>query len=122
MQAISTYPEQILSVRVTPSVIYFMVNGKRYLTRVVNIQDGILSKLVKSGVDFAAMPQSTNVFGVVWSAAYLYFIWMMFSRLQGPKDENIGKSREQMALDSYGSLSFDDVAGQVTLVGITCFR
>ena len=44
---------------------------------------------------------------------YLYFIWTMFSRMQGPKDENIGKSREQMSLDSYGSLTFDDVAGQV---------
>ena len=53
--------------------------------------------------------------GMVWSAAYLLIIWTMYSRMaQGPRDEAVGKSKNEMDMTSLGFLSFDDIAGQVT--------
>lgn len=108
-------PEKFKSIKVGPSIISFLFDGKRYITQVVNVNEGILRRLIQSGVDFAARESPMNIAGIIWSAIYLYILWQMLSRMQGPRDENVGKSRDQMGLESYGTLSFDDIAGQVLI-------
>jgi cell division protease FtsH len=109
---LETSPERFKSIQVGPSVISFLFEGKRYVTQIVQVNEGVLKRLLQSGADFAAREQPMNVLGLIWGAVYLYVLWQMVARMQGPRDENVGKSRDQMGLGSYGELSFDDIAGQ----------
>lgn len=96
----------------SPSTFYYFLNGRQALTRSVNVNDFTISTLLQSGVSFTAVKPATNVLGLLWSAAYLYILYRMLTQLQGPRDENVGKSREDMNLGNYAGLSFDEVAGQ----------
>lgn len=73
-----------------------------------------MSMLIKSGLDFCAIRPPANVMALVWSGIYFYFLWIMFSRMQGPKDESVGKTRNQLM--SLNNLGFDDIAGQVVMI------
>lgn len=80
------------------------------MTRVVQTDSVLLSKLIASGVDFACAPAQVNVLGLVWTFVYGVFLWTVTSRmLQGPQDEGAGRRRDKT---NFGSLSFADVAGQ----------
>lgn len=110
LKLLEKYPETISSLRVAASSISFMVNGKQATTRVVQTDSFLLSKLVSSGIDFAAPPAQVNVLGILWTLVYGIFLWNVSSRMmQGPPDEGAGKRRDQV---NYGGLSFADVAGQ----------
>ena len=112
LKLIAEHPEVVKNLRCTPSLFTFRLNGKAALTRVVNIEGNILDRLLASGIEFAAPPAPTNIFGIVWTVAYAAFLWNITTRMmQGPQDEGAGR-RKDKELDFYGKLSFNDVAGQ----------
>jgi ATP-dependent Zn protease len=109
LKLLEKHPDKISSMRVSPSTLSFLFNGKQVMSRVVQTDSFLLSKLLASGVDFASPPQQVNVLGLVWTFVYGLFLWTVTSRMmQGPQDEGAGRRRDQMV----GSLSFADVAGQ----------
>ena len=114
LKLISSAPERVAGLRVTPSAFMFRLDGKSALTRMVNLEPSIMDKLLSSGIDFAALPAPTNVLGLVWTFAYAAFIWNVSTKMmQGPQDEGAGKRKDKAGdLDAYGKLSFEDVAGQ----------
>eukprot|EP00595_Chromulina_sp_UTEXLB2642_P000987 CAMPEP_0196764426 /NCGR_PEP_ID=MMETSP1095-20130614/6096_1 /TAXON_ID=96789 ORGANISM="Chromulina nebulosa, Strain UTEXLB2642" /NCGR_SAMPLE_ID=MMETSP1095 /ASSEMBLY_ACC=CAM_ASM_000446 /LENGTH=381 /DNA_ID=CAMNT_0042119961 /DNA_START=374 /DNA_END=1519 /DNA_ORIENTATION=+ len=112
LQIVTKTPQRLSSISVTPSVLYFMLDGKSSLTRVVNLDKSLVSLFLQSGLDFSAASPPVNVFEALWNVCYVCFLIFLYRRMQGPKDETIGKSRDQMGLESFGSLSFEDVAGQ----------
>ena len=79
------------------------------MSRIVNVEDSVLQRLLDAGVDFHAAPSNIPWLSLIWSAAYAFFIWKISSRLlQGPQDEGVGKGRDKINLKPYGALSFDD--------------
>lgn len=104
-------PERFGVVKATQNILAYTLDGKRSITRIVNIERGLLSELVNSGVDIIASVPPTNVLGLIWSGAYLFILWNIYSKaMQGPRDENVGVSKDKLKLDR--KLSFDDIAGQ----------
>jgi hypothetical protein len=89
---------------------HFSIDGKRLaMSRIVNVEDSVLQRLLDAGVDFHAAPSNIPWLSLIWSAAYAFFIWKISSRLlQGPQDEGVGKGRDKINLKPYGALSFDD--------------
>lgn len=114
LKLITAAPERVAGLRVTPSAFMFRLDGKSALTRMVTLEPVVMSKLLSSGIDFAALPAPTNVFGLIWTFAYAAFIWNISTKMmQGPQDEGAGKRKDKAGdLDAYGKLSFEDVAGQ----------
>jgi ATP-dependent Zn protease len=114
LNLISTAPERVASLRVTPSSFMFLLDGKSALTRMVKVDPLVMTKLLASGIDFAAPPTPTNVLGILWTLAYAGFLWNVSTKMmQGPQDEGAGKRKDKAGdLDAYGKLSFEDVAGQ----------
>jgi len=51
------------------------------LARAVSADPLTMSKLLASGIDFAAPPTPVNVLGLVVTFAYLAFLWRMSSRM-----------------------------------------
>lgn len=111
---ISTAPERVASLRVTPSSFLFLLDGKSALTRMVKVEPIVMNRLLASGIDFSAPPTPTNVLGLLWTLAYAGFLWNVSTKMmQGPQDEGAGKRKDKAGdLDAYGKLSFEDVAGQ----------
>lgn len=114
LKLISSAPERVAGLRVTPSAFMFRLDGKSALTRMVNLEPSVMDKLLSSGIDFAALPAPTNVLGLIWTFVYAAFIWNVSTKMmQGPQDEGAGKRKDKAGdLDAYGKLSFEDVAGQ----------
>jgi AAA+ superfamily predicted ATPase len=113
LKLLSVAPSRIGNLRVTTNSFIYLVDGKRAITRIVNLEPNIMDKLMAAGIDFAAPPSPTNYFGIIWTFAYAAFLWNITSRMmQGPQDEGAGKRKDQGDLGKYGKLSFEDVAGQ----------
>ena len=94
----------------TSSSFSYLIDGRKAITRVVDLQPTLLDKLLSSGIDFAVAPAPVNVFGIIWACVYAFFIWNVSSRMmQGPQDAGAG-SRKDLTITE--KLSFEDVAGQ----------
>ena len=112
LKLVKTSPDKIDTLRVTQSSFTFLYEGKQMFSRIVNVSPDVLDRLLHSGVNFAAAPAPVNVFGLVWSCCYAFFLWNISTRMmQGPQDEGAGKRRDN-ALADVKSLSFNDIAGQ----------
>jgi len=110
LKLLEKHPDKISSLRVSPSTLSFLFNGKQVMSRVVQTDNFLLSRLLSSGIDFASPQPQVNVLGLVWTCVYGLFLWTVTSRMmQGPQDEGAGRRRDQT---NFGSLSFADVAGQ----------
>eukprot|EP00597_Dinobryon_sp_UTEXLB2267_P018245 CAMPEP_0201114240 /NCGR_PEP_ID=MMETSP0812-20130820/78288_1 /ASSEMBLY_ACC=CAM_ASM_000668 /TAXON_ID=98059 /ORGANISM="Dinobryon sp., Strain UTEXLB2267" /LENGTH=363 /DNA_ID=CAMNT_0047377855 /DNA_START=211 /DNA_END=1303 /DNA_ORIENTATION=- len=92
-----------------------------------------MSRLLASGVEFSAPPNNSGIFSLLGSVCYALLLWKISSRMmKGPQDDGVGtkvnasmeESSSMMKLPQddgvgtkvnlkpYGTLSFDDVAGQ----------
>eukprot|EP01041_Mallomonas_annulata_P013033 gene13033-27509_t len=111
LQLVSSSPERVSGLQVTPTLFQFYLDGMQAITRPVNLDPSLLGLLVAKGVDFAAPPAPVNILGFLSIFVYGGFLWTMVNRMnQGPADSNVGKTRDQMKLDM--TLTFEDVAGQ----------
>jgi cell division protease FtsH len=111
LRLLQSAPERIGSLRVTPSAFAFLLDGKRALTRPVALDASLLALFLKSGIDFYSPAAAVNYVGILWTLAYMAFMFNIANRMsQGPQDGGIGRSKSDMGLDS--SISFADVAGQ----------
>jgi len=110
LKLLEKHPDKISALRVSPSTLSFLFNGKQVISRVVQTDNFLLLRLLSSGIDFASPQPQVNVLGLVWTLVYGLFLWTVTSRMmQGPQDEGAGRRRDQT---NFGSLSFADVAGQ----------
>eukprot|EP01035_Chromulina_nebulosa_P001528 gene1528-2051_t len=99
-------PERIKHLQVSATDFHFSIDGKRLaMSRIVNLEDSVMQRLLDAGVDFHAAPSHIPWLSLLWSAAYAFFIWKISSRLlQGPQDEGVGKGRDKINLKPYGAL------------------
>lgn len=112
LKLIEMAPDRVKGLRISASSYLFLLDGKRAMTRSVSLEPSIMDRLITSGIDFAAPPAPTKVIGIIWTCAYAFFLWNISTRMmQGPADDGAGKRKDQK-LASYGSLTFNDVAGQ----------
>lgn len=100
LKLLNESPEVISRVRASPSMLSFVIDGKSFFTRVVNLPIPILDKLIASGVNFHAPAPPKNIFGMLSSVLYLGFMWRLVNRMmQGPADEGVGKGRGDLDLE-----------------------
>lgn len=64
---LNTSPERINTVRITPSMLFFMLDGVHALTRTVPLEPSLLDKLVHSRIEFYAPPAPKNLLGLLWT-------------------------------------------------------
>jgi len=64
---LNTTPERINTVRITPSMLFFMLDGVHTLTRTVPLEPSLLDKLIHSRIEFYAPPAPKNVLGLLWT-------------------------------------------------------
>lgn len=107
LKLISTAPERILSLKATPSIFSFLLDGKTSITRIVNIDPLVMGKLISSGIDFEAPPEPTNILGLIYTVGYAGFLLNLATKMmQGPQDEATGKRKDKAGeLDAYGKFN-----------------
>lgn len=104
-------PERISSLRITPGIYLFNLDGRSAITRPVVMESDILSLLIAKGIEFYSPAASVNILGYLPLILYALFMLNFSSKLsQGPPDGNVGKTKEQLGIDF--SATFADVAGQ----------
>lgn len=111
LKLVKATPDKIEGLQVSPTDFMFTHEGKKMFSRIVKLNPATLDRLVQSNVNFSAAPAPLNVFGLVWTCCYAYFLWNLSSRMSGPQDEGAGK-RKDKALAGMNTLSFADIAGQ----------
>ena len=67
IDVLNTSPERINTVRITPSMLFFMLDGVHALTRTVPLEPSLLDKLVHSRIEFYAPAAPKNVLGLLWT-------------------------------------------------------
>ena len=116
LKLLEKHPDKLTALRLSGPTLTFLYAGQKVLTRIVQTDGFLMSKLITSGVDFASVPPQLNVLGLVSTCLYLLFLLMINSRMMnGPQDEGAGKRRDKN--NNFGSLSFAEVAGQERAMG-----
>ena len=94
-------------------------NPKKFTTTIAPIEEGLVSQLRNSNLDFQVVVEKENKFlnailGILpWliGIAILWFIMMRNLQSTGSKAFSFGKSRAKMVMDKNVEVSFKDVAG-----------
>ena len=111
LKILDLYPEKIKQLRVSPNEILFGLEGMNIMTRSVALEPSLKNKLLESNIDFYATAPKTNYLGLIWSAAYAFFLYNVATKMmQGPPDPGAGKRKDKLMENM--NLSFDDIAGQ----------